>query len=177
MSLPFNIGRYKDGKEYLGQFPTNLEVPDTKGSTVKGVQYERGNTYLNNPKDPPSNYYKPLADYLAKNPPANLSGGQAQAIEDWAIAQARSENVYANADRDGIYSNGFEGWFVGAGVSYGYHWIIAPRFSMEFTLGIGYAFLDYKKTRCTDCRTVIGEEVKHYFGPTRAGISLVWMLK
>ncbi|MDR2148764.1 MAG: DUF3575 domain-containing protein [Tannerella sp.] len=85
--------------------------------------------------------------------------------------------MYANADRDGIYTNSFEGWFVGAGVSYGYHWILTPRFSMEFTLGVGFAYLDYEKTRCTDCRQVIAEDTDWYVGPTRLGIGLVWMIK
>ncbi|MDR2385892.1 MAG: DUF3575 domain-containing protein [Tannerella sp.] len=91
--------------------------------------------------------------------------------------EAENQKLYANADRDGIYANSFEGWLFGTGVSYGYHWILTPRFSLEFTLGIGVAYLDYKKTRCTDCRQVIGEDASWYFGPTRAGLNLVWMLK
>jgi hypothetical protein len=93
------------------------------------------------------------------------------------LEEAKNQMLYANADRDGIYTNSFEGWFAGAGVSYGYHWIITPRFSMEFTLGMGFAFLDYEKARCTECRQVIGKDTDFYFGPTRAGIGLIWMLK
>ncbi len=88
-----------------------------------------------------------------------------------------NDDVWGNADRDGIYTNNYEGWLIGAGVSYGYHWVLGRRFSMEFTLGLGYAYLDYDKNRCTDCKKKIGEESTHYFGPTRAGISLVYMLK
>jgi len=55
--------------------------------------------------------------------------------------------------------------------------ILSTRFSMEFTAGIGYAFLKYDKNRCTDCTKKLGEGVTHYFGPTRAGLSLVYMLK
>jgi hypothetical protein len=89
----------------------------------------------------------------------------------------KNDFLWRNADRDGIYTNSFEGWFIGAGVSYGYHWLLGRRFSMEFTLGIGYAYLDYEKSRCTECKKKLGEGVSHYFGPTRAGISLVYMLK
>lgn len=88
-----------------------------------------------------------------------------------------NEKYFGNADRDGIYTNTFEGWLIGAGVSYGYHWVLSRRLSMEFTLGVGYAYLDYEKSRCTDCKTKLGDESTHYFGPTRAGISLVYMLK
>ena len=85
--------------------------------------------------------------------------------------------LWYNADHDGIYVNSYDGWLVGAGASYGYHWILSPRFSMEFTVGAGYAFLKYDKNRCTDCTKKIGDSVRHYFGPTRAGISMVFMLK
>lgn len=88
-----------------------------------------------------------------------------------------NEEVWGNADRDGIYVNSFEGWLAGLGGSYGYHLIMSPRFSMEFTVGIGYTFLKYDKNRCTDCKKKIGEGVSHFFGPTKAGVSLVYMLK
>jgi hypothetical protein len=88
-----------------------------------------------------------------------------------------NDKFWGNADRDGVYINSFEGWFAGAGVSYGYHLLISSRVSMEFTLGVGYAFLQYDKLRCTDCNKKLGEETAHYFGPTRAGLSLVYMLK
>ena len=92
-------------------------------------------------------------------------------------AIANNDDIWRYADRDGIYVNSFEGWFIGAGVSYGYHWILGKRFSMEFSIGVGYAFLDYEKNRCTDCKKKIGDATTHYFGPTKAGISLVYMLK
>jgi hypothetical protein len=92
-------------------------------------------------------------------------------------SEAQKQVQYANADRDGIFTNSFEGWFVGAGASYGYHWIMSSRFSMEFTIGIGFAYFNYEKARCTECRQVIAEDTDWYFGPTRAGIGLVWMLK
>ena len=88
-----------------------------------------------------------------------------------------NDEFFGYADSDGVYVNSYEGWFAGAGVSYGYHWILAPRFSLEFTVGAGYAYIDYQKNRCTDCVVKLDEGVKHYFGPTRAGISMVFMLK
>ena len=92
-------------------------------------------------------------------------------------ANETNDKYLGFADSDGIFVNSYEGWFAGAGVSYGYHWILAPRFSLEFTLGVGYAYIDYQKNRCTDCVVKLDEGIKHYFGPTRAGITLVFMLK
>jgi hypothetical protein len=124
-----------------------VEMTTTAGYTVEGIQYERG-----------------MVPYQGL-------------IDKFGEAYARNQMIYSNADRDGIYTNSFEGWFAGLGVSYGYHWILGPRFSMEFTVGLGYIYFDYEKVRCANCKQVIGEGQTHYFGPTRAGLSLVYMLK
>ena len=71
----------------------------------------------------------------------------------------------------------YEGWAAGAGVSWGYHWIMSGRFSMEFTLGAGYAYLEYGRYNCAKCSTLDGNYFKHYVGPTKAGISLIFMIK
>ncbi len=71
----------------------------------------------------------------------------------------------------------FEGWLAGAGVSYGYHWMLGKHWSLEATLGIGYAYMDYDKYPCEKCGEKLGSETKNYFGPTKAGISLIYMIK
>ena len=145
----FNVGAMKMPFGW-GEYDLSeypVEMTTAGGQKVNGIQYERG-----------TKPYQGLIDKFGEK-------------------YANDQIIYANADRDGIYTNSFEGWFIGAGVSYGYHWILNSRLSMEFTLGVGYAFLDYDKTRCTDCKQVIGEAKTHYFGPTRAGLSLVYMLK
>lgn len=68
----------------------------------------------------------------------------------------------------------FEGWLAGAGVSYGYRWNFSPRWGMEATVGVGYAYLSYDKFPCYTCGRKIGSETKHYFGPTKAGVSLIF---
>ena len=129
-------------------------------------------------KDAQGNY---LGTYPVTMTPVLHTNLSVQGIAYHPLSGTAEENdneiIWRNADRDGVYTNTFEGWLAGAGVSYGYHWILAPRFSMEFTLGVGYAYLKYEKNRCTDCTKKIGEGVSHYFGPTRVGLSLVYMLK
>lgn len=71
----------------------------------------------------------------------------------------------------------FEGWLAGAGLSYGYHWILDKRWSLEATLGFGYARMYYDKYTCKECGVKLGSEKKDYFGPTRVGISLIYMIK
>ncbi len=71
----------------------------------------------------------------------------------------------------------FEGWLAGAGISYGYHWILGKHWSLEATLGIGYAYLDYDKYSCKKCGKNLGSETRNYFGPTKAGVTLIYMIK
>lgn len=71
----------------------------------------------------------------------------------------------------------YEAAFLGGGLSVGYHWLIAPRFSMEFSLGGGYARIWYDKYPCVECGEKMGSGQANYLGPTKATISLVWMLK
>ncbi len=67
----------------------------------------------------------------------------------------------------------FEGWLAGAGISYGYRWNFDYRWALEATVGVGYAYLDYDKFTCGRCGELLASETKHYFGPTKVGLSLI----
>ena len=71
----------------------------------------------------------------------------------------------------------YEGDAIGGGISYGYHWIWGKRWGMEFNIGVGVAYLDYTKSDCDKCSPPLGEYTKTYFGPTSAGIKLVYLIK
>jgi len=68
----------------------------------------------------------------------------------------------------------FEGWAAGAGVSYGYRWNFSYNWGLEATIGVGYVHLDYDKYKCGNCGERLGAETKNYFGPTKAGITLIY---
>lgn len=64
-----------------------------------------------------------------------------------------------------------------AGVEYGYSLPIARRFNLDFTLGIGYWGGKYYKYIPLDGHYVWqATKDRHWFGPTKAEISLVWLL-
>lgn len=73
--------------------------------------------------------------------------------------------------------NRYNGWGAGAGIAYGYHMPIGKRWAMEFTLGAGYVYLEYDKYRCYECDEFVARKNRYYFGPTKAGISLIYMIK
>ncbi len=71
----------------------------------------------------------------------------------------------------------YQGWAAGAGISYGYQFLLGRRWNLELNIGVGYARMKYDKYRCAHCSEKIGSESKNYFGPTRAGISLIYIIK
>lgn len=77
----------------------------------------------------------------------------------------------------GLDNRRYQGNLYGAGISYGYHWILNKRFSIEATIGVGYAYLDYDKYPCGTCGSKLKSGHRNYIGPTKAGLSLVYILK
>ena len=85
---------------------------------------------------------------------------------------------YARFNVGGILSDyRFQGNLVGGGVSYGYQWIISKRWSMEATIGVGYARLEYDKYARGDGGEKLGHNTRNYFGPTKIGLSFIYVIK
>ncbi|CDD83871.1 MULTISPECIES: DUF3575 domain-containing protein [Mediterranea] len=73
--------------------------------------------------------------------------------------------------------NRYEGWFVGAGVGYGYSWVLGKRWNLEAEIGAGYAYSPYDSYECLECRRSLDSGTRHYWGITKAAISLIYFLK
>ena len=71
----------------------------------------------------------------------------------------------------------YEGWLAGGGFTYGYHWALSNSWSLEASIGVGYAFIDCKKYECEKCGRELADKTKNYVGPTKVGISLIYFLK
>ena len=70
----------------------------------------------------------------------------------------------------------YQGWMGGAGVAYGYAWILGRHWNLEAEIGVGYVYARYDRYRCAGC----GERVEmnkphHYVGPTKVAINLVYV--
>lgn len=69
-----------------------------------------------------------------------------------------------------------QGWFVGGGVSYGYAWILGTHWNLEAEIGVGYAYTRYDRFRCAGCgRKISEDQPRHYVGPTKAAVNLVYL--
>jgi len=70
----------------------------------------------------------------------------------------------------------YQGWFAGAGIAYGYAWILGRHWNLEAEIGIGYSYTRYDRFRCTGCgKKTETDRPHHYVGPTKAAINLVYL--
>ncbi len=80
----------------------------------------------------------------------------------------------------GMAENGknsrYDGYYLGGGISYGYQWMFSKRWGLEGTVGLGYIRANYDQYRCRDCSPKIYSGHKNYFGPTKLGLSLTYMI-
>ena len=68
----------------------------------------------------------------------------------------------------------FQGWAAGAGVSYGYQFILGQHWNFEFNVGVGYVRLHYDKYDCEKCANKLNTAQRDYFGPTRGALAFVY---
>lgn len=79
-----------------------------------------------------------------------------------------------------------EGYYIGAGITYGYQWMLNRRWNIEASLGVGYAYSPYKYYgRCNVLLDKDGNKLPDqnasksgtasYFGPTKLAVSIMYM--
>ncbi len=70
----------------------------------------------------------------------------------------------------------YQCWFVGAGIAYGYSWILDRHWNLEAEIGLGWSYTRYDRFECRDCGKRLEEDKPHnYVGPTKAAINLVYV--
>ncbi len=101
---------------------------------------------------------------------AHLHGGQ------YNIGGFNGVFNFLGTDARKLKESRFQGWFVGAGVSYGYAWILNKNWNLEAEIGIGYSYTRYDRFRCAGCgKKVETNKTHNYVGPTKAAINLVYL--
>ena len=78
---------------------------------------------------------------------------------------------------DAFKDRRYEGYLYGAGISYGYQWVLSPRWNFEASLGGGFARIHFDKFQCATCGTKLDEGKYDYFGVTKAALSLIYIIK
>ena len=108
--------------------------------------------------------------------------GSRKSREDREVLTGHFLGLYAGGGKYDLQwgEKGYQGeFFIAAGVSYGWATRIARHLYLEFNIGIGLLRTDYRHYHARDnYQTLLWQENGKYtwFGPTKAKISLVWLL-
>ena len=63
----------------------------------------------------------------------------------------------------------------GAGMAYGYDWILGRHWNVEGEIGLGWIYTRYDSFPCAGCGKKLSEGKTHnYVGPTKAAVNLVY---
>ena len=82
---------------------------------------------------------------------------------------------FFGSDFSNLSEKRYQGWAAGAGIAYGYAFILGKHWNLELELGVGYAYFNYDIFSCTGCGKRVGVGDHNYFGPTKAAINLVYV--
>lgn len=99
---------------------------------------------------------------------AHLHGGQ------YNVGNIDCNFKFLGTDFSRLRDYRYQGWMVGAGIAYGYAWILNRHWNLEAEIGLGYTYTRYDRFRCADCgKKIETNKPHHYVGPTKAAINLV----
>ena len=82
---------------------------------------------------------------------------------------------FLGSDFSKLTDQRYQGWYVGAGIAYGYSFILNRHLNLELEAGFGYIYTRYDVFNCEGCgRKVVEDRPHHYVGPTKAAVNLVY---
>lgn len=99
----------------------------------------------------------------------HLHGGQ------YNVGNVNADFKFLNNDFRVLKDHRIEGWFAGAGISYGYAWALGKHWNLEAEIGLGYAYTKYDQYKCATCGDFVRSRVHNYVGPTKIALSLVYV--
>lgn len=71
----------------------------------------------------------------------------------------------------------YEGNMYGAGIGYGYQFVLGKRWNLGLEIGAGWIHADWDRYECPQCGEWQGKGKKDYFGLTKAAISFIYIIK
>jgi len=83
---------------------------------------------------------------------------------------------FLGTDVSRLSDSRFQGWFAGAGLGYGYSWILSRHWGVEAEIGVGYSYTRYDRFECAGCgKKAEKDKTHHYVGPTKAAVNLIYV--
>ena len=100
---------------------------------------------------------------------AHLLGGQ------FNIGGVKNHIHFLGSDFSQVGYRRYQGWMIGAGVAYGYAWILGKHWNVESEIGLGWIYTRYDSYPCANCGKKLAKNKTHnYVGPTKAAVNLVY---
>ena len=92
------------------------------------------------------------------------------------IGHLKNNIKFLGTDFSKLSDSRYQGWFIGAGVAYGYAWVLNKHWNLEGEIGVGYVYTEFDRFNCKGCGKKVEEDKNHhYFGPTKAAINLIYV--
>ena len=106
---------------------------------------------------------------VSANLGAHLLGGQ------FNIGGVKNHIHFLGSDFSQVGYRRYQGWMIGAGVAYGYAWILGKHWNVEGEIGLGWIYTRYDSYPCANCGKKLAKNKTHnYVGPTKAAVNLVY---
>ena len=91
----------------------------------------------------------------------------------WMLADAQAREY----NRANIWGMDYDeqGWAVGAGLGFGYTYMLSDRWNVEGGVSVWGGYKDYKRYECADCGRLVRKGAKPFFEPDRVFVNLVYV--
>lgn len=101
---------------------------------------------------------------------AHLIGGE------YNVGSLSLPDNFMGTNFKNLRDNRYQGWFAGAGIGYGYTWLLHKHWSLEAEIGAGWIYSRYDKYECPGCgRKVESNKTHNYVGITKAAVNLIYV--
>lgn len=73
----------------------------------------------------------------------------------------------------------YNGDIYGAGISYGYQFMLGKCWNLELNAGVGFGYTKYDRRECPRCdySNILEKQSRTFFAPTKLGISIIYIIK
>lgn len=100
----------------------------------------------------------------------HLHGGQ------YNFGGIKNSINFLDTNLSNLTTHRYQGWFAGAGVGYGYAFVLGRHWNLELEAGIGYAYTVFDEFECAGCGRKVNTDLNHhYFGPTKLAVNFVYL--
>lgn len=100
----------------------------------------------------------------------HLHGGQ------YNFGGIKNSINFLDTNLSNLTTHRYQGWLAGAGVGYGYAFVLGRHWNLELEAGIGYAYTVFDEFECAGCGRKVNTDLNHhYFGPTKLAVNFVYL--